>query len=179
MYFAAAHHNERGEWHFPWGVELSMGVVLSMGLELFMGGGWCFPWGGVDLVLAWLMAGRGGWHPWGGGQQNQRSCCSRNHWSSNTTWRLFQIQRSKERERQCGQPLTEYRRPSGVSNLQRRRGLVFVRPHHSYQKSSRADLHQKRCSALNEDSTALLCSRRGGGSPSTAKRTTTTTMTTG
>ncbi len=49
-------------------------------------GGWYIPWGGgLTLDLTWLMAGRG-WHPWGGGgKQNQRLCCSQNHWSSNTS----------------------------------------------------------------------------------------------
>ncbi len=56
-----------------------------------MGGG--ISMGGLTLVLTWLKAGRR-WHPWGGGQLNQRFCCSQNHWSSNTTSRLFQRQRS-------------------------------------------------------------------------------------
>ncbi len=52
------------------------GVALFMGgLVLFMGGGWLWS------LLGWRPAG--GWHPWGGGQLNQRSCCSQNHWSSN------------------------------------------------------------------------------------------------
>ncbi len=59
-------------------------------------GGVAYPWGGVWLwsLLGWWLAG--GWHPWGGGQLNQRSCCLRNHWSSNTISRLFQKQRSNE-----------------------------------------------------------------------------------
>ena len=43
-------------------------------------GGWHIPGGGLTLVLTWLMAGGGG----GGGKLNQRSCCSQNHWSSNS-----------------------------------------------------------------------------------------------
>ena len=44
------------------------------------------------LVLTWLKAIRGGGGIYRGGQLNQRSCCSQNHWSSNTTSRLFQRQ---------------------------------------------------------------------------------------
>ena len=55
-------------------------VLHCQGVALSMGGG-AFPWG-VALSMA-------------GDQLNQKSCCSRNHWSSNTTSRLFQRQRSK------------------------------------------------------------------------------------
>ncbi len=50
--------------------------------------------GGLTLVLTWLMAGRGGWHPWGGGVKHR----SHQAWikvCSNTTSSLFQRQRSK------------------------------------------------------------------------------------
>ncbi len=84
MYFAAAvrqfpwgvvHH---WGWHFPWGV--------------------AHPWGRVDFGpylpgSSWPVGG--GWHP-RAVHLNQRSRCSRNHWSSNTTSHLFQTQRSNK-----------------------------------------------------------------------------------
>ena len=64
---------------------------------------WCFSWGGgtfhgggVDFGPYLVEGQQEGWHLWGGGWLNQRSCCSQNHWSSNTTSRLFQRQRSNK-----------------------------------------------------------------------------------
>ncbi len=69
MYFAAtiAIHHSGG------GGTFHGGVVLSMGVALFIGGG-TFPWGGgLTLVLTWLMTGGGGVASMGGGQVKHRS----------------------------------------------------------------------------------------------------------
>ena len=88
-------------------------VQRAGAVALFMGGGGTFHGGGTSMEGAfhgrgsislggfdsgpYLVEGwQGEWHPGGGGLLNQRSCCWQNHWSSNTTWRLFQRQRSNE-----------------------------------------------------------------------------------
>ena len=73
------HHRHTPQWG---GVALSMGGGISLGGVDF----------GPYLVEGWQGGGIYG----GGGQLNQRSYCSQNHWSSNTTSRLFQRQRSNE-----------------------------------------------------------------------------------
>ncbi len=67
-----------GEGHVQWGVAHQWGE-----------GGW-------TLLLTCLMAGRDVASSMGEGVK-QRSHCSQNYWSSNTTSRLFQRQRSKKR----------------------------------------------------------------------------------
>ena len=88
---------------FPWGWHFPCGGWHFPCTGTFHGG-WHFPWGGGFDFGPYLVDGQqGGWHPWRG-QLNQRSCCSRNHWSSNTTcevkrcWKKLLLLFSKEHE---------------------------------------------------------------------------------
>ncbi len=75
MQYVGVACNWRGVAH-QWGGGCIIGVAQFMG-GCIMG---CvvYPWG-IDFGL-FLVDGWWGWHPWG----DQRSSCSRNHWSSNT-----------------------------------------------------------------------------------------------
>ena len=64
--------------HFPWGWHISRRGDASVGGGISLGG--------LTLVFNWLMAS--GVTSMGGGVK-QRSHCWQNHWSSNTTSRLF------------------------------------------------------------------------------------------